>query len=86
MKIAVLAIGLTLVAIHLIGINIPVSSVNPARSLGPALVGFATNPEALKQMWLYILAPLLGAGGLSVQSGILTADDAGEAPPARKKK
>jgi aquaporin Z len=87
-KIAGLAIGLTLVAIHLIGINISGSSVNPARSLGPALVGFGTNPEALKQMWLYMLAPLLGAGvaGYLFKSGILTADDAGEAPPARKKK
>jgi aquaporin Z len=87
-KLAGLAIGLTLVAIHLIGINISGSSVNPARSLGPALVGFASNPEALKQMWLYILAPLLGAGaaGYLFKSGILAAGDAGEAPRARKKK
>ena len=54
-----LAIGLTLVLIHLAGINISGASVNPARSLAPALfVGGA----ALTQIWLYILAPL--AGGL----------------------
>lgn len=72
-----LAIGLTLVAIHLAGINISGSSVNPARSFGPALVGLASNPEALKQMWLYILAPLLGAGvaGYLFKSGILAGDD-----------
>jgi len=61
-ELAGIAIGLTLAAIHLVGINISGSSVNPARSLGPAIVGVAHNPEALKQIWLYILdilAPLL---------------------------
>ena len=61
-ELAGIAIGLTLAAIHLVGINISGSSVNPARSLGPALVGFAHNPEALEQIWLYILAPMIGAG------------------------
>ena len=61
-QIAGLAIGLTLVAVHLLGINITGTSVNPARSIGPALVGFGSNPEAVKQLWLFILAPLLGAG------------------------
>lgn len=54
-----LAIGLTLVLIHLAGINISGASVNPARSLAPALFVGGT---ALSQIWLYILAPL--AGGL----------------------
>jgi aquaporin Z len=40
-ELAGIAIGLTLAAIHLVGINISGSSVNPARSLGPAIVGFA---------------------------------------------
>ena len=57
-----LAIGLTLAAIHLVGINITGTSVNPARSIGPALVGFATNPGAVQQLWLFIVAPLIGAG------------------------
>ena len=57
-----LAIGLTLAAIHLVGINVTGTSVNPARSLGPAIVGMASNPHALAQVWLFIVAPLIGAG------------------------
>lgn len=53
-----LAIGLTLVAIHLVGIPLTGTSVNPARSIGPAL--FAGS-DALKHLWLFILAPLVGA-------------------------
>ena len=72
-----LAIGLTLVAIHLLGINVTGTSVNPARSLGPAIVGAATNPHALAQVWLFIVAPLIGAGvaGFLFKSGILAAED-----------
>jgi len=72
-----LAIGLTLVAIHLLGINVTGTSVNPARSLGPAIVGFGSNPQALAQVWLFILAPLIGAGvaGYLFKSGILAAED-----------
>ena len=53
-----LAIGLTLTAVHLIGIPLTGTSVNPARSLGPAL--FAGG-EPLAHVWLFILAPLVGA-------------------------
>jgi aquaporin Z len=72
-----LAIGLTLIAIHLWGLKITGTSLNPARSLGPALVGAGTNPKALAQMWLFILAPMVGAGvaGYLFKSGILAADD-----------
>lgn len=52
-----LAIGLTLTAIHLVGINVTGVSVNPARSIGPALL---TGGTALSQVWLFIVAPLLG--------------------------
>jgi aquaporin Z len=72
-----LAIGLTLIAIHLLGINITGTSVNPARSIGPALVGAATNPQALAQVWLFIVAPLIGAGvaGYLFRARVLAADD-----------
>jgi len=53
-----LAIGLTLAAVHLVGIPLTGTSVNPARSLGPAL--FAGG-EPLAHVWLFILAPLVGA-------------------------
>ena len=57
--IAGLAIGLTLAVIHIVGIRITGVSVNPARSLGPALF---VGAKALGQLWLFILAPLIGAG------------------------
>ncbi len=68
-----LAIGLALVAIHLVGINITGTSVNPARSIGPALVGIAAKPERVAQLWLFIIAPLIGAGaaGLLYREGAL---------------
>ena len=69
-----LAIGLTLVAIHIVGINVTGVSVNPARSIGPALIGVGSNPTAVAQLWLFIVAPLVGAGvaGLLFANGILS--------------
>jgi aquaporin Z len=54
---APVAIGLTLTAIHLMSIPISNTSVNPARSLGPALYA---GGEALSQVWLFWVAPILG--------------------------
>lgn len=54
---APLAIGLTLVMIHLVSIPVTNTSVNPARSLGPALF---VGGWALAQLWMFWLAPLLG--------------------------
>lgn len=54
-----LAIGLALATVHLVGIPLTGTSVNPARSIGPAL--FSGSSEALKQLWLFIVAPLVGA-------------------------
>lgn len=70
-----IAIGLTLVVIHIVGINVTGVSVNPARSIGPALVGSGVNPAAVSQLWLFIVAPLIGAGvaGLMFKSGLLSA-------------
>lgn len=69
-----LAIGLTLVVIHLVGIKVTGVSVNPARSIGPALF---SGGQALSQLWLFILAPALGAAaaGLLFRSGAFDAKD-----------
>ena len=63
-----LAIGLTLIVIHIVGINVTGVSVNPARSFGPALLVGGT---AMSQLWLFIAAPCLGAvlAGLCVRMG-----------------
>ena len=53
-----LAIGLALSLVHFVGIPLTGTSVNPARSLGPALFEGGT---ALNQVWLFIVAPLVGA-------------------------
>lgn len=70
-----LAIGLTLVVIHLVGINVTGVSVNPARSIGPALFAGGT---ALAQLWLFIVAPILGAvaAGVLFRTGLLDPDPA----------
>jgi aquaporin Z len=52
-----LAIGLTLAAIHLVGINVTGVSVNPARSIGPAVF---VGGKALADLWVFIVAPLAG--------------------------
>jgi aquaporin Z len=54
---AAIAIGLTLTVVHLVGIPITGTSVNPARSLGPAAI---VGGVALSQVWLFIVAPLVG--------------------------
>ncbi|MEP2641726.1 aquaporin [Roseobacter sp.] len=71
--IAGLAIGLTLAVIHLVGINITGVSVNPARSIGPAL--FAGG-AAISQLWLFIVAPIIGAvaAGLVFKTGLLDSE------------
>jgi aquaporin Z len=51
-------IGFVLVLIHLVGIPVTNTSVNPARSIGPALF---VGGWALQQLWLFIVAPLIGA-------------------------
>lgn len=57
-SIAGLVIGLTLTFVHLIGIGLTGTSVNPARSLAPAIF---LGGEAFKQVWVFIVAPLVGA-------------------------
>jgi aquaporin Z len=53
-QMAGVAIGITLVAIHIFGINITGVSVNPARSLGPALL---VGGKALSQVWMFLIVP-----------------------------
>jgi aquaporin Z len=55
---APIAIGFTLVLIHLISIPVTNTSVNPARSTGPALI---EGGIALQQLWLFWIAPIIGA-------------------------
>lgn len=53
-----LVIGLTLAFVHILGIALTGTSVNPARSLGPALL---LGGEALSQVWVFLIAPLAGS-------------------------
>ena len=71
-----LVIGLTLTLVHLSGITISGASVNPARSIGPAMLESIQGGDAISQLWLYIVAPLIGGaiGGKLHQSGITTKD------------
>ncbi len=68
-----LAIGVTLLVIHIFGIHITGVSVNPARSLGPALL---VGGQALKQVWLFLVFPSLGgiAAGLLFRTKALEAE------------
>jgi aquaporin Z len=62
------AIGLVLTLIHLVGIPITNTSVNPARSIGPAIF---VGGWALQQLWLFIVAPLAGATLAAVVYGAM---------------
>jgi aquaporin Z len=87
---AAIGIGLMLTLIHLISIPITNTSVNPARSLGPALFEGGT---ALSQLWLFIVAPIAGGiigaliwkvatGGDEYQTGEIEAQGVEDEPVA----
>ena len=57
-SVAGIVIGLTLAFVHIVGIPLTGTSVNPARSIGPALLA---GGDALSNVWVFILAPLAGA-------------------------
>ena len=59
-SVAGIVIGLTLAFVHLIGIPLTGTSVNPARSIAPALF---VGGDAIKQLWVFIVAPLIGGAG-----------------------
>lgn len=57
-----LVIGLTLTFVHILGIGLTGTSVNPARSIGPAIVAaFNGNTAPIESLWVFIVAPLVGA-------------------------
>ncbi|CAD5899650.1 Glycerol uptake facilitator protein-like 6 [Carnobacterium maltaromaticum] len=68
-----LVIGLTLVLIHLLGIPLTGTSVNPARSFSPAI--FAGG-EALSQLWVFIVAPIVGGILAAITSKLLLDSEA----------
>lgn len=71
-----LAIGLTLVLVHIVCIPITGTSVNPARSIGPAIfAAIEGNMIPLQQLWLFIVAPFLGALLSSLCWNIIGRDD-----------
>jgi aquaporin Z len=63
-----LAIGLVLTAIHLVGIPLDGTSVNPARSFGPAVF---SGTHALSHVWLFVVAPLIGGAAAAVVAPFL---------------
>lgn len=81
-------IGLVLTLIHLVGIPVTNTSVNPARSIGPAVL---VGGWALGQLWLFIVAPLIGAGvaaavylAMRAPVPLITATEAEQALPGQQ--
>ena len=74
-----LAIGMSLAIVHLVGIPLTGTSVNPARSLGPALI---VRGDALSQLWLFIVAPLVGGVIAALVWGYLFLRPSSEEPAA----
>lgn len=72
-SVAGLVIGLTLTLVHILGVPFTGTSVNPARSLGPALLSGGT---ALSQVWLFIVAPLVGAALAALVYNFLSKEEA----------
>ena len=76
--VAGIVIGLTLTLVHLIGINLTGTSVNPARSIATAFAALIYNgtTEALAQVWMFIVAPLVGAALAAVLYNVLNKENA----------
>lgn len=68
-----IVIGLTLTLVHILGIGLTGTSVNPARSLGPALVSaISGNAAPLSCLWVFIVAPLIGAALAAIVYKVLS--------------
>ena len=81
-SVAGIVIGLVLTFVHLLGIKLTGTSVNPARSLAPAIIMGGT---ALKQVWVFILAPLCGSALAAVLYKYLNVEKPKEKVVSRKK-
>ncbi len=74
-----LIIGLTLTLVHIFGIGLTGTSVNPARSIAPAIVAYINgNGEPLSQLWVFIVAPLVGACFAALTYMFLESDEVRE--------
>ncbi len=72
-RISGVSVGLTLCVVHIFGIYFTGTSVNPARSFGPALF---VGGDALKDLWVFIVAPLVGAAIAAILYKILYSETA----------
>ena len=71
-----LIIGLTLVFVHILGIGLTGTSVNPARSIGPALIAAMNgNSAPVGSLWIFIIAPLIGGALAAVCYNFLAGKD-----------
>ncbi|MCD8239092.1 MAG: aquaporin [Clostridiales bacterium] len=72
-----LIIGLTLTLVHILGIGLTGTSVNPARSIGPAIMAAISygNTEPLASLWVFIVGPLVGAAIAAVVYKYLESDN-----------
>ncbi|MCR5790178.1 MAG: aquaporin [Lachnospiraceae bacterium] len=73
-----LIIGFTLVLVHILGIGLTGTSVNPARSFGPAvLAAMLGNTAPISELWVFIVGPLIGAALAAIVYGALEKDQRG---------
>jgi len=71
-----IVIGFTLVLVHILGIGLTGTSVNPARSIGPAIVAaIEGNSDPIKDVWVFIVGPLVGAALAAFTYMVLESDD-----------
>ena len=82
-SVAGLVIGLSLTLVHILGINFTGTSVNPARSFGPAVL---VGGDALKNVWVFIVAPLVGGALAAVCYKFLASGDGKKEEKAEGKK
>jgi aquaporin Z len=79
-KVAGIVIGIVLVLVHLLGIRLTGTSVNPARSIGPALLAMANGEyEPIKEIWIFIVGPFAGAALAGLVFNTLLAPKAAKA-------